>query len=331
MIDPTAPVALRSSGRPRTRLAVRLVAPLTALGYPGLIWCGSRTSAVVLASALSVPLLGLFAGHQLGLDNAWPRARRIAHVAMGAPPLFALLGGWLDFQHAIPISSLGVWLGLWSLLAVAAVAEPEPADPGRRAVVLDGAPSRLAIAHGISATVITLFAVAHLANHLLGLAGGAAHIAAMAALRTVYRQPLLEPVLLIAVAFQIATGVGLLRRKLTRPAGWFDTLQTATGAYLMVFFLSHVSAVLRARYLRSTDTNWTWLSGDELLTDPWSARLVPYYFLAVIAFGVHGACGLRTVMLGRGSSPTRAAMLVATLAGISALISVLILAGLFRA
>src|SRR4051812_26521765 len=124
MIDPTAPVASRSSGRPRTRLAVRLVAPLAALGYPGLVWCGSRTSALVLASALIVPLLGLLAGHRLGLDDAWPRARRIAHVAMVAPPLFSLLGGWLDFQHAIPIGSLGVWLGLWSLLAVVAVAEP---------------------------------------------------------------------------------------------------------------------------------------------------------------------------------------------------------------
>lgn len=82
--------------------------------------------------------------------------------------------------------------------------------------------------------------------------------------------------------------------------GWIEILQNASGAYLVLFFASHVSAVLRARYLRHIDTNWIWLTADNLLTDPWSVRLAPYYFLGVLALAVHGACGLRWVLLERG-------------------------------
>jgi succinate dehydrogenase/fumarate reductase cytochrome b subunit len=203
---------------------------------------------------------------------------------------------------------------LWAAAAIAVVVErphhaPPRVSPSRR----------LAMTHGLSATLITLFALVHLTNHLAGLNGGETHVAIMHALRKVYRHPLIEPVLLAAVAFQVASGTVLLWRKIARSTGWVDTLQTASGAYLMMFFLSHVSAALRARYLRGIDTNWAWASGRELLTDPWSARLAPYYFLAVIAFGVHAACGLR---LG--------ARRVAIAAGVFAITSSLIFAGLVR-
>jgi succinate dehydrogenase/fumarate reductase cytochrome b subunit len=211
------------------------------------------------------------------------------------------------------------------------VALLEPAGGATTAPAPAPAP-RLATAHGVAAALITLFVVAHLGNHLAGLGGGDTHIAVMRVLRLIYRHRAIEPILLAALAFQIATGLSLLHRKLARrPGGWLDTLQTTTGAYMFAFLLSHVSAALRARHLRNVDTNWTWLSGGELLTDPWSARLVPYYFLAVIALGVHGACGLRSVVLARGGSPALGARLVALFAGIATLISSLILAGLFRA
>ncbi|NVB80610.1 MAG: hypothetical protein HOV81_19605 [Kofleriaceae bacterium] len=306
-------------------LAVRAVAPLAALLYPAIIWCGVRSSPIVLALSLGVPLLALAVGHHIAPADGFPRARRVAHLAVAAPPLFSLLGGWLDFQHALPFHGLTVWIAVWSAALVAvAIERPCPASPA--------APSRhLAMAHGISAAVITLFAAAHVFNHLAGLFGGETHIAVMSVLRTIYRNALVEPVLLAVVAFQVATGTVLLWRKLTRANGWFDTLQTATGAYMLLFLLSHVSAALRARYLRGTDTNWAWLSGGELLTDPWSARLAPYYFLAVIAFGVHGACGLRKVALGHGASPVLGARLVALGAAVSTVVSALIFAGLVRA
>jgi succinate dehydrogenase/fumarate reductase cytochrome b subunit len=184
--------------------------------------------------------------------------------------------------------------------------------------------------HGVSAAMLTLFTIAHLGNHLGGLLGGEPHTAIMHTLRKVYRHSAVEPILLAIVVFQVATGGVLLWRKLARSTGWLDTLQTASGAYLMMFLLSHTSAALNARYLRGIDTNWAWAGGPELLTDPWMARLAPYYVLSVIAFGVHGACGLRTVALGHGASPALGARLVALGAGISAVVSALIFTGLVR-
>lgn len=323
---PTRSISPSGPGRAAPAAALRLVAPLAALAYPGLVWCGTRISPAFLVVALGVPALGLVAASRLAAGGASPIARMVAHLAIAAPPLFSLLGGWLDFQRAVPIGSVGAWIPLWLALILASLVDRrvaiDRARPRRR---------RLAAAHGVSAAAISLFAAVHLVNHLAGLLGGDTHLAVMRSLRTIYRHPLVEPALLAAVGFQIATGCWLLRDKLARPAGWFDTLQTATGAYLLVFLTSHVSAVLRARLLRQRDTSWSWLAGGELLTDPWSARLVPYYFLAVIALAVHAGCGLRVVLLGHGLSAARGAALVAALAAGATLVSALILLGLFRA
>jgi hypothetical protein len=63
------------------------------------------------------------------------------------------------------------------------------------------------------------------------------------------------------------SGSVLLFRRMRRPAmGWIEILQNASGAYLLLFFASHISAVLRTRYLQHIDTNWIWLTADNLLT-----------------------------------------------------------------
>jgi hypothetical protein len=321
----------------RSDRALRLEPPLVALAYPAILWCGPRFSPVFVAASLVVPLLGLVAAARVDGRRA-PRARAIAHLVVAAPPLFSLLGGWLDFQHAVPLDSLRVWIPLWSGLAVVAAVE-RPGSPtaigedgaigGTRSSARSGrgdsstgamsrptaSPRRVAVAHGISAAVVTLFALPHLAI--------------MTALRRVYRHSLVEPVVLAAVAFQVASGAWLLRGKLARAAGWLGALQTTSGAYLLVFFLSHVSAALRAR-VRGVDPNWNWLAGGELLSDPWSVRLVPYYFLAVVALGLHAGCGLHTVLRGHRIA-VRGPALLAIVTGLAAVASALILIGLFRA
>jgi len=177
--------------------------------------------------------------------------------------------------------------------------------------------------HGISAAAITLFALFHITNHLTGLAGARAHLALMAAFRTVYRYPPLEGFLLTAVLVQIVSGFVLLRRRLMT-TDRFEMLQGAAGAYLLMFFASHLRAVFTARYVHYTNTNWIWLTSSNLLTDEWSARLVPYYFLGIVALGLHGACGLRHVLLQHGrDSVANAAFWIFTVASVVAALSVL--------
>jgi succinate dehydrogenase/fumarate reductase cytochrome b subunit len=123
----------------------------------------------------------------------------------------------------------------------------------------------------------------------------------------------------------------LTRAKLRRPAALADTLQIAAGVYVAFFFASHLSAVFRARLLRNVDTNWTWLTGSNLLNDAWSARLTPYYFLATVAVGVHVACGLRYVMLGHGAPERVADRVCHGLIAAAVIVSAVIMTGLIRA
>ena len=304
---------------------LRVLPPLAALAYPGLIWCGPAIGPIFLVIAMVVPFLGLLIAHRTGTTFAYPRSRGIALAVVGTPPLYSFLGGLLDFQHTVPFNGLHVWLVLWAWLAWIAFSE-RPGKP-RTAVTRS---ERLALAHGISAILIASFAAFHLANHLGGLWGGARHIAIMTALRHVYRNPLVEVALVGSVGFQLASGLRLLQGKTPRPGEWIDSLQAGSAAYLALFFLSHLSAVFRARYLRNVDTNWVWLTSDSLVRDPWSARLAPYYFLAVIALGIHGAAGLRKVMMIHGRSEALANAMFYGVTGGAALLSGLIMTGLIR-
>ena len=287
-----ASVPAELSRQSSTPLMVRVAPALVGLIYPALVWSVHAISPLALALTLLAPGICLYAAFLLASENRYPWATMVAYVGVGAPALYTFLGGWLDSQKWLPFRGDGVWVVLWCGLVILTIVErPKAVDIGVR-------PAKLAFAHGISAAVITAFAVFHLTNHLAGVFGGEAHMAVMRHLRLVYRQPAIEVALGVCVLFQVASGSVLLFRRMRRPAmGWIEILQNASGAYLMLFFASHVSAVLRARYLQHIDTNWVWLTADNLLTDPWSVRLVPYYFLGVVALAVHGACGLRWVLI----------------------------------
>jgi succinate dehydrogenase/fumarate reductase cytochrome b subunit len=303
----------------------RTLPSLAAIAYPGLIWSGPAIGPIFLAISLGVPIVGLLIAHRVD-HRVHPRSRWIAFAVVGTPPVYSLLGGWLDFQRVVPFKGLHVWFAIWLASACIAFWERPSHRPGAGSQPAQG---RLAFAHGISALLITCFAAAHLVNHLGGLWGGERHTAIMHILRLVYRHPIVETVLLASITFQMLSGLILLQRKLPHAISWIDSLQAASAVYLAMFFLSHVSAVLRTRLLRHVDTGWTWAS-DGLLTDPWSARLAPYYFLAVIALGIHGAAGVRRVMLHHGQSARRAERTFSVVVAGAAALSVAIMTGLIR-
>ena len=290
---------------------VRVAPGLIGLIYPVLVWSVHALSPFALALTLLAPAVSLYAVFWLSKENRYHAATRVAYFGVGAPALYTLLGGWLDSQRWIPYRANGVWVVIWCGLALMTIVERPRAIEGGSARL-----AKLAMVHGISATVIAAFAVFHIANHLTGVFGGEVHTAVMRQLRLVYRQPAIEMVLLGSVLFQVASGCVLLFRKTLRSSpGRIEILQNASGAYLMLFFASHVSAVLRARYLHHVDTNWIWLTADNLLKDPWSVRLVPYYFMGVLALAVHGACGLRWVLMGHGQQRIADRVFIATVAG----------------
>jgi hypothetical protein len=272
---------------------MRVAPALLGLIYAELVWCVHAISPFAFALTLLPPGICLYLASELGRENRYPFATRVAYIGVGAPALYTFLGGWLDSQPCIPYRGDGVWFVLWCALTILTIAE-RSVDTQRH----DVRPAKLAFAHGLSAAVITTFAAFHLANHLAGVFEGGAHIAIMRHLRVVYRQPVVEIVLGSCVLFQVVSAVVLLLRRTSRASlGWIEVLQNASGTHMLLFFASHVSAVLRTRYLQHIDTNWIWLTADNLLNDSWSVRLVPYYFLGVLALAVHGGCGLCWVLV----------------------------------
>jgi succinate dehydrogenase/fumarate reductase cytochrome b subunit len=305
----------------------RAAAPVSALIYPAIIWCATSFTPLLLAVALVVPVIGWHLSLRTARLERFRRARRIALATVGVPPLFTLAGVVLDGQRALPVRGLGMWLLVWSGLTLVALLE-RPRDP----VPTEHArPERLAVAHGVVALPVIMFTIAHLFNHVLGIVSGELHIVVMDAMRQVYRMPAVEIALMVCVAFQVVAGLWLTRAKLRRVAALADTLQIAAGVYLTCFFASHLTATFRARLLRNVDTNWTWLTGANLLTDAWSARLTPYYFLAVVAVGVHVAYGLRYVMLGHGAAERVADRVSYGLMAVAVAASAIIMTGLVRA
>ncbi|MEP7008136.1 MAG: hypothetical protein ABI810_19310 [Sphingomonas bacterium] len=286
---------------------------LLALSYPFLLrgfssWAGvpgshpnmSRAAAgwLCLLLAVSVPLVGLAWAYCLRSvadpGDARVRARSLAYLTMVAPPLFV----WIGVTRGLvgrPLSDETIWLGAW-VAAIAYVALRPPA------ATLAVSP-RLRVVHGVAASLIVLFIGFHLTNHLSGLIGPDMHAAIMKAGRTVYRQPLVEGLLIGLLLFQIATGLALARRWGRLPCDGFRVLQIGSGLYVASFIVTHLnSALIGARVVRHIETDWAWASGapEGLIHDAWNIRLVPHYGWGVFFVLVHVSLGLRQVVLAHG-------------------------------
>ncbi len=162
--------------------------------------------------------------------------------------------------------------------------------------------------HRFSAIVLFAFIVMHLANHLALFIGTDAHIALMQTLCRIYRQPLIETLILLCVVLQVATGAWLFFKNMKQRRGLVPWAQALSGAYLAAFFMIHVSAILFGRFVLNLDTI-IYYGAAGYQVPPFHFFFIPYYFLAVLAFFVHIACalywrmrvrtkGLRTVVVG---------------------------------
>lgn len=145
--------------------------------------------------------------------------------------------------------------------------------------------------HKISGSIIFIFFALHLANHLASLSSVEAHIQLMQSFRTIYRNILVESVLLLAVTLQIYSGIKFAFRGWKTRRGFVPWLQVGAGLYMAFFFLNHVGAVLAGRLVLQLDTNFYYaIAGIHV--SPFQYFFIPYYFLAVVALFTHVGCAL---------------------------------------
>lgn len=169
---------------------------------------------------------------------------------------------------------------------------------------------KLRYLHRAGAAVIGVYAAFHIANHLAGLNGAAAHIATMDLLRHVYRHPVVETLLLAAFGMQIATGLYFVVSGWNRRRGAIAWLQAVSGAYLAFFVSVHVAAVLMGRTLFDLDTNF-YFAAAGLHVSPFNWFFVPYYFLSIAALFTHLGCAAWRRWA--HTAPRRAAMVLGTM------------------
>ena len=149
--------------------------------------------------------------------------------------------------------------------------------------------------HYYTGLTLAVFIGFHLLNHLLILHSEALHIKFMKSARKIYRNRIVESLLLVAVLVQVISGITLVILKWNKVENYFDRIQITSGLYLSFFLLNHLLAVLRGRYKLKMDTNLYYGAG---VMNVWPQKLffIPYYSFAILSFFFHVACVHRIKM-----------------------------------
>lgn len=290
--------------------------PLLLQNFHRVVASSFGAATVLLAFTFCIPFLGFWVAMQLGRNPAPTFSdiylKHLAWLTMCAPPLF-VADGVITSMVKSSVADTTIWVVTWTILMLTGWGTyfiSRNHTSTIKVTVRRVISPRLRMSHGVSAlAIIFLFLAMHLTNHLVGLLGEAQHKALMSIFRLVYRERIIEPIVILLFLFQICTGMALINRMSALPADFFKSIQIASGAYLMFFILSHMNSVfIYARMLGGINTNWDFATGAPtgLINDAWNIRLVPHYFLGVFLVVCHLFLGGRTVALAHGYNIKRA-------------------------
>jgi len=146
--------------------------------------------------------------------------------------------------------------------------------------------------HRALAIGLALFIALHLAHHLTILAGAQTHLAVLEVIRPLYRNPIVEPLLIAGFTLQIILGLRLAYRR-GWPKRFWPRIQSASGVLIALFLIQHIGAALYTRYSTDLDTNTYWAASVAGIW-PLNLYFIPYYFVGITALGWHISSRLRT-------------------------------------
>ena len=300
-----------------------------AEGASILSWLSAAAS---LALAFAMPLIAMLAAmsfSEIGRPTvAQLRAKRTALLALAAPTLFVFVGVVLTMLHD-PVPDTWLWVACWAIAlalllrsdnSVPAVLAPRPI------------PAPLRVAHGVSAlALVMIFLTLHIANHLTFPAGEGTYNAVMKVFRHVYRNDILQPLVVALFLFQVGTGLFFVWRLTAAPSDRFRTFQIASGVYLAFYVLDHMDSVfVFARTYLGIDTGWGWATGAPtgIIKDAWNIRLLPHYWLGAFFVLAHLAAGTRGVMMAHSVSKAFADRFMISGTVVAAIIATWIMLGM---
>lgn len=144
--------------------------------------------------------------------------------------------------------------------------------------------------HRFLGRFLAAFLVLHFLTHLSALFGPDVHVGTLGIFQYVYRNVVVEPLLLVAIVTQVGSGVRLFfQRRHSAQRNIWSRIQLISGLYLAMFFIIHTSAALYTRHVGNLETNFWWASGT-LVHPVLKFGFFPYYFLGLIAAFAHVAC-----------------------------------------
>ena len=142
-------------------------------------------------------------------------------------------------------------------------------------------------AHRITGIIISLFIAIHLFNHAMAWYGIETHQKILEVFRTVYRNPVMEILLVASFLFQGISGFNLfLRIRKKKDKTSYEKIQMYSGIILVFWLLLHISATIGQRLVNSIDTNF-YFASRVVIQKPLLFFFVPYYFVGMVALGLH--------------------------------------------
>lgn len=155
--------------------------------------------------------------------------------------------------------------------------------------------------HRINGLFLAVFVVLHMATHLSGVLGIETYNATQNALRLLYRNLVIEPILLMSFVVQIALGVRLVTQNFKRKmAEKWARAQAISGLTFLFFISQHLIAMSVTRWGDGLDTTFYW-PASVMSGPPFFWYFAPYYFLGVAAMFVHLGCAARLHLMRRKS------------------------------
>jgi hypothetical protein len=106
--------------------------------------------------------------------------------------------------------------------------------------------------------LLLLFGMVHVTNHVAAVGSLQAHVTLQNWLRTVYRQPVVEALIIMAALSQVVTGLLVVSRVRLQRSTRLRNLQVLAGSFLGMFFISHLTGVFSGRFVQHVDTTFSW-------------------------------------------------------------------------
>lgn len=145
--------------------------------------------------------------------------------------------------------------------------------------------------HKANAQFLLVFIAAHIFNHLYFLGGPGEHHHMMMSLRSLYRMPVIEALIIGSFILQIVLGLILASRN-WRPHSRWSWAQVISGLMIALFLIQHLLAAFYVRYfVPYVDTN-AWWALSVVSAPPISIYFVPYYFAGIAAIAIHLASAM---------------------------------------